>query len=811
MSQGLRLLVLGLLAISAPEARQPAAAWWAHVVALAGDDMKGRETGTPEHRKAAEYVAEHFRRAGLQPGGTKGFFQPVPFRSRRIVEAQSSLALVRPGGDVVPVELGTEATFSMRIEPAPSVEAPIVFAGYGLQIPEAKHDDLDGLDVKGKLVLLVTGGPSHIPGPLLAHYQSTRWEYLKKAGAIGVLAIQNPRGQDIPWERSMLSRFMPAVAIADPALDETLGQQVAVTINPARAETFFAGSGHTFADVLALSNAGKVLPRFAIPSRARVKVTIEAASLESDNVIAILPGTDPVLKHEYVAISAHLDHVGVGEPINGDSIYNGAMDNASGIATLIETAAAAAKQGGFKRSLVFAAVTAEEKGLLGSRYFANRPTLAGGRIVANLNTDMFLPLFPLRSLVVQGLEESDLAADLIRAARPLGIEVLSDPEPERNAFVRSDQYSFIKTGVPALSLKVGFTKDSAEHQMVRRWRSERYHAPSDDLAQPIDRQAAEDFGRVYLAVVAEVANRPTTPRWNDGSFFRRFAPAEDETPITCSECAAWNAPREPFEVFGNTWYVGPQGLSSLLVVTTDGLVVVDGGLPQSAASIVANIRKLGHDPAQVKYILTSHAHYDHAGGLRGLQRRTGATVVASAASARALALGHPTPDDPQFGGASRSQDFPAVTSGVRVVGDGEMLRVGDTVFTAHHTPGHTPGATSWTWQACKGERCLNMVYADSVSAVSNDTYRFTGGGGHAGIVESFRASIRKLGALPCDIVVSTHPFVAGLDEKLARRAASGVAPGAAGDPMVDPGACRALAARSLAALEDRVRRESHRR
>ncbi|HJU44073.1 MAG TPA: M28 family metallopeptidase [Vicinamibacterales bacterium] len=501
----------------------PAAKWWSHVTFLANDSMKGRDTGTPEHRKAAEYVADQFKRAGIEPGGTKGYFQPVPFRSRRIVEEQSSLSLIRKDGQIDPVVLGDEATFSMRIEPTPDVEAPLVFAGYGLQIPEAKHDDLAGLDLNGKIVVLLSGGPSHIPGPLLAHYSSTRWDYLKKAGAIGVITIQNPKGQDIPWDRSKLSRFMPAVAIADQSLDETWGQQVAITFNADRAEKLFTSSGRSFAEILALSNDGKVLPRFALPSRARVKVTIAATKLESDNVIGILRGTDPALRSEYVVISAHLDHVGVGEPINGDSIYNGAMDNASGIATLLETAAAAAAKGGFKRSIVFAAVTAEEKGLLGSRYFANRIPIAGGTLVANLNTDMFLPLFPLKSLVVQGLEESDLADDLKKVARPMAIEVLSDPEPERNAFVRSDQYSFIRTGVPALSLKVGFTRDSPEHQIVRKWRTERYHAPSDDLNQPVDLKAAEDFGRVYLAVVGEVANRPTRPKWNDDSFFKRFA------------------------------------------------------------------------------------------------------------------------------------------------------------------------------------------------------------------------------------------------------------------------------------------------
>jgi Zn-dependent M28 family amino/carboxypeptidase len=509
-----------LLSATTLTAEAPAARWWAHVSFLADDRMKGRETGSPEHREAAEYIARHFKEAGLKPGGTNGYFQPVPFRSRKIVEGKSSLALVR-GGTVSPVVLGDEATFSMRIEPAPHVEAPMVFAGFGLQVPEAKHDDLAGLDLKGKVVLLLTGGPSSIPGPLLAHYQNTRWAYLKQAGAIGVVSIQNPKGQDIPWERSKLARFLPSMAIADPALDESSGQQLAVTANPATAEKFFEGTGHTFKDLLALSNAGQVLPRFAVPASIRATVAIESHSLTSDNVVGILPGTDPVLKNEYVVVSSHLDHIGVG-PNSGDAIYNGAMDNASGVATLIEAAAAAAAKKGFKRSVIFLAVTAEEKGLLGSRYYANRPTVPGAGLVADLNTDMFLPLFPLHSLVVQGLEESDLAGDLRQVARPLGLEVYSDPEPERNAFTRSDQYSFIRTGVPSISLKVGFKKGSPEHEMVKRWRTERYHAPSDDLAQPIDRQAVEDFNRVYVAALEAIANRPTRPAWNSDSFFRRF-------------------------------------------------------------------------------------------------------------------------------------------------------------------------------------------------------------------------------------------------------------------------------------------------
>jgi len=521
--RGLSAIVLAAALVCVTVADGPAAKWWSHVRYLADDALQGRDTGSAGHRIAAEYVAGQFSVVGLRPAGSKGFFQPVLFKQRRIDEARSRLTIVRAGGVGEVLTLGDDATIGLRNEPSAKVEAPIVFAGYGLRVPEAKYDDLAGLNLQGKIVLLVTGGPATIPGPLLAHYQSTRWSYLKSAGAIGVMAIRNPNGQDIPWDRSKLARFQPFLTLADPALDETQGEQIEVTINPASADKLFTGSGRSGKEIVALAEAGRELPRFDIPASLRAIVATRTTTVESDNVAAVLAGRDPKLKNEYVVITAHLDHVGKGQPINGDAIYNGAMDNASGVATLIETAAGAAAKGGFRRSLLFVAVTAEEKGLLGSRFFANHPTVPREAIVANLNTDMFLPIFPLRSVIAQGLEESDLSDDLRRAAAPLKIQVLSDPEPERNAFVRSDQYSFIKVGIPALSLKNGFTKGSADQETVKRWRTERYNAPSDDLAQPVNLQAAEDFNRVYLALVGAVADRPTRPQWYQGSFFRRFA------------------------------------------------------------------------------------------------------------------------------------------------------------------------------------------------------------------------------------------------------------------------------------------------
>jgi Zn-dependent M28 family amino/carboxypeptidase len=517
-------------ATTAAPSGEPAARWFAHVEALAGDDMRGRETGSPEHRKAADYVAEQFKKAGLRPAGTDGYLQAVGFRSRKIVEAESSLALVR-GGKAEPVILGEEATFGMRIDPAPNVDAPLVFAGHGLQIPEMAHDDYAGLDVKGKVVVYLAGSPKAVPGALSAHYQSAaeRWNTLERLGAIGVISIANPKAMDVPWERSSPNRLNPAMALADASLDDTVGQQVSIAFNPAKAERLFAGSGHTFAELLKIADEGAALPHFPLPSSVRAKVTVESQSLESHNIAGMVKGSDPVLANEYVVLTAHVDHVGVGAPINGDAIYNGAMDNASGIATLIEAAStvAAARP---KRSVLLVAVTAEEKGLLGSRYFALNPTVPKPAIVANINMDMFLPLYPLKSLMVLGLDESDLGGDVRAVAEEMGIGVRPDPQPQRNRFIRSDQYSFIREGVPALAMKVGFEPGSPEEKVDADWTRERYHAPSDDLAQPLDRSAAVAFTEVIGRLSVRVANRASKPAWTETSFFKRFAsPAASKT------------------------------------------------------------------------------------------------------------------------------------------------------------------------------------------------------------------------------------------------------------------------------------------
>jgi Zn-dependent M28 family amino/carboxypeptidase len=518
-------VVVGAAWVSGRTAQDEGDRWWAHVTYLASDELEGRDTGSEGHRKAAAYVAAQFKAAGLTPAGTSGYLQPVRFTSRKIVEAESSLTLVRDG-KAEPVALGADASYSMRIDPAPAVEAPLAFVGYGLQIPELQIDDLAGQDLKGKVAVYLVGSPAEVPDALSAHAQSAavRWAALKRAGAIGSIVVQHPRRQEPPWERATLARLQPAMSLAAPGLDDTAGQQVAIAFNPASAERLFAGSGHTFAEVVALADDRKPLPRFALATAVRTRVKVETAPVTSDNVAGVLPGSDPALRAEYIVLSAHLDHLGIGGAVNGDRIYNGAMDNASGIASLIETARGlSARMDRPKRSVLFVAVTAEEKGLLGSRYFANHPTVPATAMVANVNMDMFLPLFPMKAVMVFGLDESDLGATVRRVATSMGFTVQGDPEPLRNRFIRSDQYSFIRRGVPALALKVGYAPKSEDETRHAAWTKERYHAPSDDLQQPVDREAAAGFNELLQRLTLAIGNEPRRPRWNDGSFFRRFA------------------------------------------------------------------------------------------------------------------------------------------------------------------------------------------------------------------------------------------------------------------------------------------------
>ena len=271
-------------------------------------------------------------------------------------------------------------------------------------------------------------------------------------------------------------------------------------------------------------------------------------------------------------------------------------------------------------------------------------------------------------------------------------------------------------------------------------------------------------------------------------------------PIVYGDTEQWNRPHAPQRIYGETYYVGVAGLSSVLIHTDDGLILIDGDLPQSAPLIEANIAKLGFKLTDVKYVLNSHAHNDHAGGIAALVRDSGATAVASPSGAKALRQGRLVADDPQAADA-KTASFPAVAR-VRNIGDGEILRLGNTAITAHFTPGHTPGSTSWTWKSCENGRCLDVVYADSLTSISSQGFHFLADASHGDLTASFRKSIQTVANLPCDILISAHPDASGTDERLAKLAVQRDP-----NPMIDKQACRRYAAKYEKMLDQRIAKE----
>jgi Zn-dependent M28 family amino/carboxypeptidase len=533
----LRLLapVLLLVATAVVSAQTPpklmfdGKTWWDHVKVIADDSMEGRETGSAGLRKAEAYAVEQLKKAGLEPAGTDGFYQNVKFTERQIDEA-NSYAFLSANGQANPVALGDDAYFSTRVEGSDQeINAPLVFAGNGLRVPENSVDDLAGLDLKGKVVVYLAGSPSNVPGSLAAHYGglAQRWKSYATAGAVGMIAIPNPASMDIPWGRMSLNRTHPSMDLADPEFNEIGGLKIAMVFNPASAEALFAGSGHSFAEVAALGKDRKPLPHFNLAVSLKALAAIRKIPLDSANIVAKLAGSDPALKNEYVVLSAHIDHVGVGEAVNGDKIYNGAMDDGSGTAAVLDIAASLKQHPEkLKRSILFLLVTAEEKGLLGSKYFAAHPTVDAKSIAADINIDMFLPIVPLKVLRVQGIKDSTLGEQAAAIAQSFGVKAVPDPEPLRNLFVRSDQYNFIRHGIPSVIMDVFYEPDSPESKIFKDWLTQRYHAPSDDIDQPVDLHSAALYEEIVRRLLVETANANGRPQWKPDSFFRRYATAQ---------------------------------------------------------------------------------------------------------------------------------------------------------------------------------------------------------------------------------------------------------------------------------------------
>jgi hypothetical protein len=519
------LMLCGLTACqSGPPPTKETSAWWSHVAFLASDSVQGRLTGSEGYALAATYVADQFRSNGLEPAGADGYFQPVSYEVQTIDALHSHLALVGGDGGAAAFALGDDMVLSAGVLQPARVDAALVFVGYGLRVPEAGYDDFAGIDLRGKIAVLLSGAPTSVPGPLQAFARAeTLAKTLEAMGAAGVLSIQTPNVMEVPWERIKLASQQPGMYLSEPDLRRYHAPALVGAVNPASAPRLFAGAPQDFATLAALADQHKPMPHFPLAFRLGATVIADHATIKANNVVAELPGGDPTLGDQAVVLSAHLDHLGTGRPDHGDGIFRGAMDNASGVASLLEVARALHQNAPRpKRSILFVAVGGEEKGLLGSRYFAAHPTRHVGELVADINMDMFLPLFPLHRLVAFGADESSLGDDAVAVAGRRSIGIVPDPAPDHLIFVRSDQYSFIRHGVPALMFEFAPAPDSDEVATQTAWFRDRYHAQADDLLQPVDLRSADDFDAFLVALVSRVADQAKPPSWHDSSFFRRF-------------------------------------------------------------------------------------------------------------------------------------------------------------------------------------------------------------------------------------------------------------------------------------------------
>ena len=506
----------------------------AHMRFLADDLLEGRGTATRGYDIAARYVAARFEELGLEPAGIHagilanhggGYFQPVPLVRLSTVGAECSLTLLR-GGREIELEYGPDFFVRSAVEEA-SATAPVVFAGFGMTAPELGYDDYAGLDVRGKIVAFLLGSPSTFPNDQRAHY-SDRYVRARNAaarGAVGILGIYTPEWErTYSWETASRHAHWPSSSWVDEAGKPQFPTLLpAATLSMKGAKELFAGAPRKLEEVYEAAAAGRP-PTFELPVQASLRTVARVERAESPNVAAVLRGSDPKLKDEYVVLSAHLDHVGI-EPAGGgggDTIYNGAYDNASGVAVMLEVAKAFTRLPAPRRSVLFLAVTGEEEGLNGSEYFAHNPTVPIGSIVANTNLDMFLMLYPLRDVIAFGAEHSSLDRVVRDAAGRLGIKVSPDPFPEQVMFIRSDHYAFVKQGVPAISLSVGLeSSDPAVDSKAvwGKWMREGYHQPGDDMSQTMHFESGAKFAKLNFLVSYQVAQDEQRPTWNPGDFF----------------------------------------------------------------------------------------------------------------------------------------------------------------------------------------------------------------------------------------------------------------------------------------------------
>ena len=490
------LLACGaLIAVgAAPPARldPDTAAWWSITAQLSNDRMEGRDTGLPAYDRAARLVASKFQAAGLKPAGENGgWFQRVPMHE--IAIARASI-----GAGTAPLRFLHDLTVSPTAGMPQRVNASLVYGGYCA--PAA----LGG--ARGKLVICHGTHRAGLPSA------AEREAAVRASGAAGMLTIADP-GFTVEPPRWPYAYARTVTLATDPREPDAF---LKMTLNAASLAKLLVGSSRNAAALIAAGSAGKPLPSFSLPARFRAQFSIRERDIASPNIVALLPGSDPALANQAIVLTAHLDGYGHGEPVGGDRIYNGTLDDAAYVALLIRLAERRHGQP-FRRPILFLVVTGEEKGLLGSRWFVKHPTTPLSRIAADINLDQLRPIFPLQLLTVHALDDTSIGDDVRVVARTLGIVVQMDPEPERNLLRRSDNWPFMEAGIPATGFVFGYRPGSRSERIYRQWYRTGYHKPQDDLMQPMDWKAAADFNRFFYDLAERVADRPEAPSWKAGS------------------------------------------------------------------------------------------------------------------------------------------------------------------------------------------------------------------------------------------------------------------------------------------------------
>lgn len=512
--------VLAAPAVAAPQFS--ADAFKAHVGFLADDRLEGRDTGSRGHEIAARYVVAQFTAAGLKPAGEGGsWYQVVKLREARLVPGTGAVTIGArkhvSGSDVL---VGPSL-----LEAKQSVTAPVVFAGHCLYEPSLGIDDFKGLDVKGKLVACLSGFPKGLPSETAAYLTDQRPRFVAARGAVGMLGLWGAATEKrAPFAARVREAAHPSMERLNPdgsVYQFAPGLKAGGTLSIAAARELFAGAPKSF-DAVDAAGETRSVPGFALKPVVTISRQTRLRTIESHNVVAMVPGTDPMLASQIVVLGAHLDHVGIGKPVKGDAIYNGALDNAAGSATLIEVAKATAANPP-RRSVLFVSATAEEKGLLGAEAFAANPTVDRNRIVSMIDLDMPILTYDFRDVTAYGADHSTIAADIAVAAGDMGVALAPDPLPEETIFVRSDHYAFVQRGIPAIMLSTGFGGDGKAAWMD--FLANHYHQPSDDLSLPIRWNQGARFAELNWRIMDRIANAATPPRWYKGDFFGdRFAP-----------------------------------------------------------------------------------------------------------------------------------------------------------------------------------------------------------------------------------------------------------------------------------------------